>query len=134
MKTTYNAMLAAGFTTFVILAGVTTPAFSKCIQPHPLLGIDTYVADKYCQKKSVRRKSVRTAMVGMKTSHKMTGRRAVREMQSRLTAMGYNPGPADGVSGPDTKKAAGEFNMSVGLPANASTSATLKTLRRISGN
>ena len=129
MKIIFNTMLASGFTAFIALTGFTSPALSECVKTHPIFGIDVYMADKYCQKANIK-----TAMVKKNAYRKMTGRSAVREMQSRLTAMGYNPGPADGVSGPDTKKAASEFNMSVGLPADASTSATLKTLRRISGN
>jgi hypothetical protein len=41
----------------------------------------------------------------------------VREIQSRLKELGYDPGPVDGVLGPKTRKTVGEFQSRNGMQA-----------------
>lgn len=46
------------------------------------------------------------------------GRKIVAGAQRALAALGYDPGPADGVMGPRTRAALRNFQASVGLPAD----------------
>ena len=41
----------------------------------------------------------------------------VQKIQEKLQALGYDPGPADGVVGPRTRRAIGEFERDRGRPA-----------------
>ncbi len=57
----------------------------------------------------------------------------VEELQSQLRNLGFNPGPNDGIFGPETDKAAREFQKSVGLtPDGIIGLATIKALRDLS--
>ena len=51
-------------------------------------------------------------------------------LQSRLTALGFDTGGADGVLGPKSRAAISAYQSSVGLPATGDPS--LELLRRIS--
>ncbi len=141
MKIAFTSVLAAGMTSFVLGAGLAGPAHAKCVVPHPILGIDTYVEDKYCPpkatkkavRKKIRKRTRQTAMVKKMSASSPARGNDIRELQKRLAAMGYNPGAVDGIDGPATRKAASEFNISAGLPADASTVDTLSALKRISG-
>jgi hypothetical protein len=42
----------------------------------------------------------------------------LRRVQQRLSELGYDPGPADGLMGPSTRKAIGAFQKDAGLPVN----------------
>lgn len=130
MRKSGQTLIGAGLTAFAILAVSTGPALSKCIKIDPLFGMKTYMDDKYCKQSS---KKVRKSTMARKRPRVMASNSRVREMQNLLANMGYNPGPADGVSGPDTKKAANAFNTAVGLPTDSSTADTLKILKRIAG-
>lgn len=52
--------------------------------------------------------------------------RQVREVQGRLAALGYDPGPADGVAGPRTRGAIRAFQADHGLPVTGEPSAALR--------
>ncbi len=52
-------------------------------------------------------------------------RAQIREAQSSLTALGFAPGPIDGVMGQRTFRAITEYQLSRGLPANGDLSPTL---------
>ncbi len=66
----------------------------------------------------------------------------VREVQGRLRAMGFNPGPADGVVGPLTENAAQQYQRARGLEATGAVDRNLLAQlrqetpppRRYSGN
>jgi len=58
------------------------------------------------------------------------GSRRVRDVQRRLTKLGYRPGPVDGLFGPRTEAAARWFQYKHGLPATGRvTGVTLEVLR-----
>jgi membrane-bound lytic murein transglycosylase B len=58
------------------------------------------------------------------------GRSERIELQESLTAKGYNPGPADGIIGANTRRAVRAFQQSLGLPADGyPTPALLQRLR-----
>ena len=141
MRTNFGPILLAGLSSFAVLAASHGPALGKCLKYHPLLGVfgvDVYVEDKYCPKKPHTTKADKTAMVKKIAPREIAVEAEVdanvQMMQTRLTAMGYNPGPTDGLSGPETTKAANDFRASVGLPENSSTAKTLAALKRISGS
>lgn len=50
---------------------------------------------------------------------------AVREMQGRLRAMGFNPGPVDGIVGPLTESAAQQYRRARGLEATGAVDGSL---------
>lgn len=50
---------------------------------------------------------------------------AVREMQGRLRAMGFNPGPVDGIVGPLTENAAQQYRRARGLEATGAVDGNL---------
>lgn len=50
---------------------------------------------------------------------------AVREMQGRLRAMGFNPGPVDGIVGPLTENAAQQYRRARGLEATGAVDGSL---------
>jgi localization factor PodJL len=52
--------------------------------------------------------------------------RQVRETQQLLAALGYDPGPVDGVIGPRTRAAVRAFQADAGLPADGKTSDELR--------
>ena len=55
--------------------------------------------------------------VGLGTgTHRATGSDRVREVQRRLRALGYRPGPVDGIFGPRTRAAVGWFQVKHGFP------------------
>lgn len=54
----------------------------------------------------------------------------VREVQQRLLALGYNPGPVDGVVGPQTLDAIVRFQQARGLPVDARVTPELAQLLR----
>ena len=57
-------------------------------------------------------------------------RKGVQEIQTRLQAMGINPGPIDGVAGPLTQGAARRYQATKGRPENGNVdSALLQRLR-----
>ncbi len=142
-KISANLLLSALAMSIFALAGSTSPALSKCIQKHPIFGIDVYLEDKYCPKEPVKVKAVKKKT---STAAKPVAKRKVAtpvvaakpdkrimKMQSMLASMGYNPGPVDGFNGPQTRKAAGEFNISNDLPEKASTGSTIAVLTALSG-
>lgn len=54
---------------------------------------------------------------------------AVRDLQRRLSRRGFNPGPIDGVFGPQTERAVRQFQRAIGLfPDGVAGSRTLVTL------
>jgi peptidoglycan hydrolase-like protein with peptidoglycan-binding domain len=58
------------------------------------------------------------------------GSRRVREVQRRLSRLGYAPGPVDGIFGPRTERAAARFQAGAGLAADGVVgSRTLRVLR-----
>jgi peptidoglycan hydrolase-like protein with peptidoglycan-binding domain len=58
------------------------------------------------------------------------GSRRVREVQRRLTRLGYAPGPVDGIFGPRTQQAATRFQERAGLVADGIVGrGTLRVLR-----
>ncbi len=138
-KISANLLLSTLAMAFFALAGSTNPALSKCIQKHPIFGIDVYVADKYCPKEPVKAKAAKKK-TGTAVKRKIAAPvvaakpdKRIMKMQSMLASMGYNPGPADGYNGPQTRKAAGEFNISNDLPEKASTGSTVAVLTALSG-
>lgn len=52
-------------------------------------------------------------------------RALVRAVQERLAALGYDPGPIDGVAGPQTRAAVGDFQAAVGLAPDGGASPAL---------
>jgi peptidoglycan hydrolase-like protein with peptidoglycan-binding domain len=63
-----------------------------------------------------------------------SGSLRVREVQRRLTRLGYDSGPVDGVYGPRTQAAVAWFQLKHGLPANGrATLATVGHLRERTG-
>ena len=63
-------------------------------------------------------------------THRPTGSQRVRELQWRLRALGYRPGPIDGVFGVRTRAAVGWFQVKHGLPVNGRASfAVVRHLR-----
>jgi hypothetical protein len=63
-------------------------------------------------------------------THRATGSQRVRELQWRLRALGYRPGPIDGIFGPRTRAAVGWFQVKHGLPVNGRASfAVVRHLR-----
>lgn len=50
----------------------------------------------------------------------------VRDVQSSLAKAGYDPGPADGVSGPRTSKAIAEYQRDKGLAVDGQASVALR--------
>ncbi len=144
MKKISGNLLLAGLTISVsALAGSTSPALSKCIQKHPIFGVDVYVEDKYCPKTPVKVKAVKkkTSTAAKPVAKRKIAKpvvtakpdKRIMKMQSMLTSMGYNPGPADGFNGPQTRKAAGEFNISNDLPEKASAGSTIAVLTALTG-
>ena len=61
--------------------------------------------------------------------HRASGSDRVRELQWRLRALGYRPGPIDGIFGPRTRAAVGWFQYKHGLPVSGR--ATLATVRHL---
>jgi len=49
----------------------------------------------------------------------------VREVQGRLRAMGFNPGPVDGIVGPLTENAAQQYRRARGLEATGAVDGNL---------
>lgn len=49
----------------------------------------------------------------------------VRAVQERLAALGYDPGPIDGVAGPKTRAAIGDFQTAAGLAPDGAASPAL---------
>ena len=138
-KTSANLLLAGMATSILVLASSANPAISQCIQKHPLFGVDVYVDDKYCQKKMIKKNAVKKQSSNGVVIKKSSRRVAVapddrvKKMQNMLTSMGYDAGPADGLKGPATRKAAGDFNVANDLPRNASTGSTMAILRSLKG-
>ena len=143
-KISGNLLLAGMASLLFALAGSTSPAFSKCIQKHPIFGIDVYLEDKYCPKKAIK-KTIKKKAVQKKAASVVKRQKAapvivakpddrIRKMQTLLTSMGYNPGPIDGYDGPETRKAAAEFNISNDLPEKASTGSTIAVLEGLKGD
>jgi peptidoglycan hydrolase-like protein with peptidoglycan-binding domain len=63
--------------------------------------------------------------------HREGGSRRVRELQRRLTRLGYRTGPVDGLFGPRTERATRRFQRRNGLRADAIAGPrTLRALRR----
>jgi peptidoglycan hydrolase-like protein with peptidoglycan-binding domain len=58
------------------------------------------------------------------------GSDAVRDIQRRLHALGYRPGPVDGVFGPRTRSAVGWFQIKHRLPATGAVDGTTLTILR----
>ncbi|MFP5224148.1 MAG: peptidoglycan-binding protein, partial [Actinomycetota bacterium] len=62
----------------------------------------------------------------------------VRELQDRLTTLGFDPGKTDGIFGPDTMQALSEFQSNYGLRADGicgpSTLRALRGLPKMSGD
>ncbi|MCP4935425.1 MAG: hypothetical protein GY927_14790 [bacterium] len=142
-KISANLLLSALVISFFALAGSTNPALSKCIQKHPIFGVDVYVENKYCPKKPVKAIAVKKktspaakSIVKDKKSNPVVAAKSdkrIMKMQNLLASMGYNPGPVDGFNGPQTRKAAGEFNISNDLPEKASTGSTIAVLTALNG-
>jgi hypothetical protein len=66
--------------------------------------------------------------------HRPGGSDRVREVQRRLTRLGYHTGPIDGLFGPLTRASVGWFQVKHGLPVNGrATLATVRHLRATSG-
>ncbi|MBN1365307.1 MAG: SEL1-like repeat protein [Syntrophaceae bacterium] len=67
------------------------------------------------------------AMKPFKTSEKIgpTGAALIREIQKNLTALGYDPGPADGVMGNKTHWAIRDYQKQAGLPIDGEPSPEL---------
>jgi hypothetical protein len=61
--------------------------------------------------------------------HRASGSERVREVQWRLRALGYRPGPIDGIFGPRTRAAVGWFQYKHGFPVNGR--ATLAMVRHL---
>jgi peptidoglycan hydrolase-like protein with peptidoglycan-binding domain len=61
--------------------------------------------------------------------HRASGSDRVRELQWRLRALGYRPGPIDGIFGPRTRAAVGWFQYKHGLPVSGR--ATLAMVRHL---
>ena len=57
---------------------------------------------------------------------------STRELQERLTALGYKPGPIDGKLGPRTRDALKRFQHDAGLIANGGLDAETVTRLRAS--
>ncbi len=144
MKSVFAAAAAASFVIGSTFAGFSTPAFAKCQKASPLFGIKVYVDDKYCEKKMKPKKVHRAMKARSKpVKHRVAAKApamarklppadpAVRELQTLLTKAGYNPGPADGISGPATEKAVGDFMATSGLPSSTSRQNMLILLRRM---
>jgi hypothetical protein len=55
-------------------------------------------------------------------SHRPSGSQRVREIQRRLRALGYRPGPIDGIFGPRTRAAVGWFQVKHGFHVAGRTS------------
>lgn len=68
-------------------------------------------------------------------THRPSGSKRVREVQRGLRALGYRPGPVDGIFGPRTRAAVGWFQVKHGFPVNGrATIAVVRHLRaRTSG-
>jgi hypothetical protein len=63
-------------------------------------------------------------------THRAAGSQRVRELQWRLKALGYRPGPIDGIFGPRTRAAVGWFQLKHGLPVDGrATFAVVRHLR-----
>jgi len=143
MKKTYSTLIGAGISAVALLAVSTSPALSECIQKHPVFGFDTYVDDKYCAKKPSARKTTKkkmakasTSKTRVKTQNLMRVAAAdniIKEMQTLLAGVGYDPGPIDGHYGPKTKEAAKAFKQAVGLRTGTDAEETVEVLRRVSG-
>ena len=61
--------------------------------------------------------------------HRASGSERVREVQWRLRALGYRPGPIDGIFGPRTRAAVGWFQYKHGFPVSGR--ATLAMVRHL---
>ncbi len=138
-KRSANLLLSGMAISIFALAGSTSPAMSKCIQTHPIFGIDVYVEDKYCEKKPAEVKAVKKkaprVVKRQKAKPVMAAKpdNRIMKMQSLLSGMGYDAGPADGYDGPQTRKAAGAFNLANGLPEKASAGSTMAVLTMLTG-
>jgi hypothetical protein len=62
-------------------------------------------------------------------SHRPSGSHRVREIQRRLRALGYRPGPTDGIFGPRTRAAVGWFQVKHGFHVDGR--ATLALVRHL---
>jgi len=71
--------------------------------------------------------SAQEASKNLKTSEKIgpTGAALIREIQENLTALGYDPGPADGVMGNRTHWAIRDYQKEAGLPIDGEPSQDL---------
>ena len=62
-------------------------------------------------------------------SHRPDGSQRVREIQRRLSGLGYRPGPIDGIFGPRTRAAVGWFQLKHGFQVDGR--ATLAVVRHL---
>lgn len=69
---------------------------------------------------------------GPGTSTQLDSREQVRMIQAKLAALGYDPGPQDGLMGTRTQTAIQKYQRKMGLPVDGSPSASL--LQSLSGN
>ena len=146
-----HLLLAGAITSILALVGTASPAMSQCVQTNTVFGFDTFVDDKFCKTKAVKKPIAKKAVkkappkVAKRTPAKIAQPQKtepaiaakpdskIREMQSLLASMGYDPGPLDGYSGPQTEKAASEFNIANDLPKKAATPSTVAVLKGLSG-
>lgn len=129
MKSTRARLVVASAAGLIMMTGTISPAFAKCQKKNPLFGF-TYYTDKGCPKASAVKTAPDTKKIKMASKTPAQPRAmakpapasdpAVKDMQIKLAKAGYNPGPADGVSGPATTKALEAFRKSLGLPSSTS--------------
>jgi hypothetical protein len=123
--------------TFSVLAVLTTPAIAQT--PKPDASAQAGWHGRAIQAPRPAPRAVRAGWpagwsagpVGRGTGYvRVGGSRRVREVQRRLTGLGYRPGPFDGLFGPRTEAAARWFQYKHGLPTTGRVNqVTLEVMR-----